>query len=420
MISRFARRREETEITGYRERYVEWLTLDGVGCATLPLLLDGFCQFLNGEGFAVRRCNLATETIHPLMTGTRYVWYDEAIEPGPLNPAVVVARRQYRIGSALIDEVFFNSGSQHSAQYLASPFHQVELHGELCQDITAVGTAQPYPVFDDLAAIGCTNYFGLKLVSFASMLNKISLATARPGGLEPARRDDLRWSLRLLALHIDTLIEANVKNTLARVYVGRDPGRRVCEGMISVGALVSLDAAIWFSDLRGFTAISENLTAQALVEGLNSYFEVVVGAIYASGGEVLKYIGDAILAVFPVASFADSRAACAAALAAARDSSARLVGLNTQRRAHGSPEFAHGIGLHLGEAQYGNIGSRERLDFTVIGREVNLASRVEGLCKETGEEILCSAAFAALCASTRPVRSFRLKGFAEPMMIHAA
>lgn len=420
MISRLGQRRQETEISGYRERYVEWLTLEGASFASLPLLLDGFCQFLNAEGFAVRRCNLATETIHPLMTATRYVWYDEAIEPGPLNPAVIVARRQYRIGAALIDEVFFNSGSQHSAQYLASPFHQVELHGELSQNIAAGGVAQPYPVFDDLAAIGCTNYFGLKLVSFAAMLNKISLATARLGGLEPARRDDLRWSLRLLALHIDTLIESNIKDTLARVYVGNDPGRRVCEGMISVGAVVSLEAAIWFSDLRGFTVISETLTAEELVGGLNSYFEIVVSAIYASGGEVLKYIGDAILAVFPVASFADSRAACEAALAAARNCSIGLTGLNAQREAQGSPEFTHGIGLHLGEAQYGNIGSRERLDFTVIGREVNIASRVEGLCKETGEEILCSAALAKCCASTRPIGSFRLKGIAEPMMLHAA
>lgn len=394
--------------------------MDGAGLTTLPLLLDGFCKFLNAQGFAVRRCNLATETLHPLMTGTRYVWYDEAVEPGPLNPAVIVARQQYRIGAALIDEVFFNSGSQHSAQYLVSPFHQVEILGELDQDIAPVGALQPYPVFEDLAAIGCTSYFGLKLVSFAAMLNKISLATARPGGLELGHRDDLRWSLRLLALHIDTLIEANVKNTLARVYVGRDPGQRVCDGMISVGALVSLEAAIWFSDLRGFTVISENLTAEELVEGLNSYFEVVVGAIYENGGEVLKYIGDAILAVFPVASFADSRAACEAALTAARDSTARLAGLNAQRSAQGSPEFTHGIGLHLGAAQYGNIGSRERLDFTVIGREVNLASRVEGLCKEADEEILCSAVFAAGCAGTKPVGLFRLKGFAKPMMIHAA
>lgn len=386
---------------------------------SLPLLLNGYCQFLNTEGFAVRRCNLATETIHPLMTGTRYVWYDEAIDPGPLNPAVIVARRQYRVGSALIDEVFFNSGSQHSAQFIASPFYQVELHGELCEAIAPLGSVQPYPVFEDLAAIGCTNYFGLKLVSFADMLNKISLATARPEGLDPARRDDLRMSLRLLALQIDTLIECMVKNTLARVYVGRDPGRRVCEGMISVGAVVSLEAAIWFSDLRGFTAISDQLSAEKLVEGLNGYFEAVVGAIYANGGEVLKYIGDAVLAVFPVADFNDSRAACNAALAAAHDANLRLAVLNARRDAQNEPNFAHGIGLHLGEVQYGNIGSRERLDFTVIGREVNLASRLESLCKEVGEDMLCSATFADFCPAPRPVGSFHLKGFPEPVAVHA-
>ena len=404
----------------YRESFTDWLVNDGGGQPSLPTLIDSFCRFLNAHGFAIKRCNLASETVHPLMTSTRHVWFDKATDPGPINPAVVVYRRQYAMGDALIDEVYFNAGSEANPQYVASPFYQVAKHGELYAPIGPAGADQPFPVFHDLAAIGCTAYFGLKLNSFAHMLQKIGLASARPGGLEPERIDDLRWSLNLLTLHVNTLIEYSIKNTLSRVYVGQDPGRRVCEGMVGLGAVVSMEAAIWFSDLRGFTTMSEGMTAEQLVDALNAYFETVVGAIYAEGGEVLKYIGDAVLAIFPVYNFASADEACQAALAAASASSARLQELNADRATRGEPPFRHGIGLHLGKAQYGNIGSRERLDFTVIGREVNIASRIEGMCKRLNEPVLSSGAFAERSAAAmRPLGEFPLSGVEAPVPLFA-
>ena len=395
----------------YRESFTDWLVTDGSGQPSLPTLVDSFCRFLNAHGFAIKRCNLASETVHPLMTSTRHVWFDQATDAGAINPAVIVHRRQYAIGDALIDEVFFNAGSEESPQYVASPFYQVARRGELYAPIGPAGAEQPFPVFHDLAAIGCTAYFGLKLESFAHMLQKIGLASTRPGGLEPERIDDLRWSLKLLTLHVNTLIEYSIKNTLSRVYVGQDPGRRVCDGMVGLGAVVSMEAAIWFSDLRGFTTMSEGMTAEQLVEALNAYFDVVVGAIYAEGGEVLKYIGDAVLAIFPVQNYPSADKACEAALAAASASSVRLQALNADRASRGEPPFRHGIGLHLGKAQYGNIGSRERLDFTVIGREVNIASRIEGMCKKLNEPVLASGAFAERSAAAmRPLGEFPLSG----------
>ena len=400
----------------FRERFAGWLVSEGAGKASLPLLIDGFCRFLNANGYAIKRCNLASETVHPLMTSTRHVWFDKAIDPGAINPAVVVDRRQYAIGDALIDEVFFNAGSEESPQYVASPFYQVAKRGELYAPIGTAGGDQPYPVFHDLAAIGCTAYFGLRLTSFAGMLQKIGLASAGPSGLEPAQIEDLRWSLRLLTLHVNTLIEFAIKTTLSRVYVGQDPGRWVCEGMVGLGAVVSMEAAIWFSDLRGFTTMSEGMSAEQLVDALNEYFDVVVGAIYGESGEVLKYIGDAVLAIFPVRNFAGAQQACEAALAAAASSSLRLQDLNADRVKRGEPPFRHGIGLHLGEAQYGNIGSKERLDFTVIGREVNIASRIEGMCKKLNEPVLTSGAFAA-CAgrAMRPLGAYPLSGVEAPV-----
>lgn len=404
----------------YRDSFATWLTWHGAAHRSLPDLLDGFCRFLNAEGYLIKRCNLATETVHPLMTSTRHVWFSSMTDPGAIDPTVVVDRRQYQLGEALIDEVFFYAGSEETHQYVASPFYKITKIGELYETIRPVGDDQTFPVFHDLAAIGCTAYYGLKLNNFSGMLQKVGLASARPGGLSPQQVQDLRWSLSLLTLHVNTLIEFAIKTTLSRVYVGRDPGQRVCDGMVALGAVVSLDSAIWFSDLRGFTQISEGLSPEELIVSLNTYFEGVVGTIYEHGGEVLKYIGDAILAVFPVEKFDDRHQACAAALAAVNASTTRLAEMNAERGKQGLPLFHHGVGLHFGAAKYGNIGSKERLDFTVIGREVNIASRIEGKCKELQEPVLASGAFAS--NSSLPMKALgphKLKGIAGEMPLYA-
>lgn len=403
-----------------RGRYFDWLTDKGAAAKSIPVLLNGFACFLNAENYFIRRCNLATDTVHPQMSGTRHVWFDQPADAGPINPEVIVDRHQYRIGDAMIDEIFFNSGGQDNPQYRASPFFKVEQEGELYQEIARPGEDQPFPLFVDLAALGCSAYFGLRLNSFAGMLQKISVVTAAPGGLSHHQIDDLRWMIRLLSLHLNTLTEYNIKNTLAGSYIGRDPGKRVCDGMIGLGRVVSLDAAIWFSDLRGFTNISDGSSAEALVGHLNAYFDKVVAPIYVHGGEVLKYIGDAVLAIFPVSSFDDPGSACNAALAAASDARLKLDAMNAERSAQGLVLLDHGVALHFGTAEYGNIGTLERLDFTLIGREVNIASRIESLTKQHGEPLLMSEPFAALCSAvTREVGRFQLKGVAAPMQVFA-
>jgi adenylate cyclase len=345
------------------------------------------------------------------MTGTRHVWFSEAHDPGPINPAVVVRRQQYELDGAFIDEVFFNAGSQQSPQFLASPFYRVEADGELHAAIAPHGAAQPFPVFNDLAAIGCTAYFGRRLHGFAGINQKIGIAVDNPDGLSPQQVSDLRWSLSLLTLLLNTLIEYTIKNTLARVYIGHDPGRRVCGGMIELGKVVEIEGAIWFSDIHGFTRMSEEISAADLIGALNTYYCEVVGAIYDRGGEVLKYIGDAVLAVFPVQDFADARAACAAAYAAAVEARARLGKLE-----RGGLE--DGVALHYGVAQYGNIGADDRLDFTLIGREVNLAARLKPLAP--AEAIVCTRAFRdRLGLDMRPLGRFEAKGLRDGIELFA-
>lgn len=410
----------DTNNRDFRAAFIAWLVSHGTKTNAIPDFLDGFCRFLNDFGYGIRRCNLATRTVHPQMVAIRHVWSDRPLSLVPINPAVVVSRRQYRIGEAMIDVVFFNAMNEKNPQYLASPFYRIESCKELYEAVRPSGEDQSFPIFDDLAKEGCTGYYGLYLDAFAGTRQQIGLATTVPEGLSPHQIDDLRWSLRLFTLHLNTLMEYDIKNTLARTYLGDDPGQRVCEGMIGRGEVVTLDAAIWFSDLRGFTATSDSLEAEALLELLNDYFEVVVTAIYEEGGEVLKYIGDAILAIFPVTSFEASADACRAALAAARRTGKRLKELNAERLARQQAALDHGVALHLGNAQYGNIGSLQRLDFTLIGREVNVASRLEGLTKQLGETVLCSRPFAE--ASGVPARAlgcFPLKGVGQPVEVMA-
>lgn len=404
----------------FRDDLLDWATDDGAACKSIPLLVDSYCRFLCRQGFAIRRCNLATETVHPLMHNTRHVWFDRATDPGLINPAVVVARRQYAFGESLIDEVYFNSGSQRNPQFLASPFFVIEKDSELHERICAPGEPQRFPVFEDLAALGCRDYYGAVLRNFSGMLQKIGLATDHADGFGEEALGDLKESLRLLTLLLNTVIESDTKNNLARAYLGQDPGRRVCAGMIHRGEIVSIDAAVWFSDLRNFTASGESLPPDKVIERLNAYFEIIVGAVHEADGEVLKYIGDAVLAIFPVSSEREAGEACVAAVAALHAAEERLASLNRLAIARGEPELVHGVGLHFGTASYGNIGCSERLDFTVIGRAVNIAARIESQCKSVGKSALCSQEFSELAGIlSRSLGPHDLKGVAGQIELHA-
>lgn len=405
---------------GFRLDLVSWLTEQGSAHVSIPDYIDAFCRFLNAQGFGIRRCNLATQTVHPQMTAIRHVWSARAMEPVPIPPLVILSRRQYPMGAAMIDEVFFSRSSTDTPQYRASPFYVLDTANELYEPIAGPGEDQKFPVFHDLAREGCTAYFARNLRSFEGIKQQIGLATAAPGGLSEMQQEDLRCALGMFTLHLNTLMEYQIKNTLAQAYLGKDPGQRVCSGMISLGQVASIEAAIWFSDLRGFTTISDSLSPEQLVEDLNDYFSGLVSAIEAHGGEVLKFIGDAVLAVFPVAQFSDRDEACAAAVRAALDANRNLEELNGERRSRGRQALAHGIGLHFGRAQYGNIGHPKRLDFTLIGKEVNVASRIEGMCKQLGSTILCSETFAeAARVEARDLGRQQVRGVAEPVRVYA-
>jgi adenylate cyclase len=211
--------------------------------------------------------------------------------------------------------------------------------------------------------------------------------------------------------------------TLLETYLGRQTGARVLNGKVRRGDGESLQAVIWFSDLRGSTPLAESMDAACFLETLNGYFDCMAGAVLAHGGEVLRYIGDAALAIFPFA--ADDTCATdptppRAALAAALDARDRMAAYNARRQADDKPALAHGIGLHVGRVTYGNIGVQTRLEFTVIGAAANTAARIEGLSKRLGETIVVSEAFRRRHPGPwRDLGAHALRGVDTPVPVYA-
>ncbi len=243
----------------------------------------------------------------------------------------------------------------------------------------------------------------------------LTMATRRPGGFE-AGEVELLGSLRdALGVVMHLRDRMAFLDILASTYLGRDTGARVLAGAIHRGDGETIRAAIWFSDLRGFTSLSERLPLPSLLGVLDDAFEAQVAAIEAEGGEVLKFIGDGMLAIFRPGEGSEA-AACRRALAAARSLAGRIGEINGGREERGEAAIRYGVALHFGDVLYGNIGAPSRLDFTVIGPAVNLAARLEGVCGQLGVPVVASPAFAVRCpGAVAPAGEFALKGLAEPV-----
>jgi adenylate cyclase len=240
-----------------------------------------------------------------------------------------------------------------------------------------------------------------------------SWGTREPAGFEPAHIAAIERVVPYLALAIKVVSLARMTRTLMETYLGRDAGQRVLNGRIMRGIAERIDAVVWFSDLRGFTRITDT-APEEVIPLLNDYADVIVSAIEENGGDVLKLIGDGTLAIFT----AEDRArACEAALAAALAARQGLAELNMRRSVHGQPVTDMYLGLHVGNVFYGNVGSRERLDFTVLGPAVNEASRIAAMCRSVDQPMLFSAAFAEVDDIKRRLVSvgrYALRGVQHP------
>lgn len=268
---------------------------------------------------------------------------------------------------------------------------------------------------------GITDYVAAPITFVSGDVHAITIATRAPSGFSDANieaflaiRHPMARLGEIIALHRTA---ANLLDT----YVGRNAGEKILAGRIQLGDTETIEAVIWFSDLRDFTRLAGQGAPGDIIRTLNELFECQVPAIERAQGEVLKFIGDGLLAIFPVREGGPSTPElCRAALRASEEALRSLAVVNARRSESGRPAIAFGLALHAGEVAYGNIGGASRLDFTCIGPAVNLAARLEGLTAQLGRRAVTSAAFAALVPDTvEPLGDFTLKGVDGPQAVFA-
>jgi adenylate cyclase len=329
-------------------------------------------------------------------------------------PSRPVVQEYGRTGSAT------DASAEDIARWRASPFFHMLQTGENMLHRRVAEKSEPdFPVFKDYRADGMTDY--MAIINRFAPENTIgemdciysSWLTSRPEGFTGAHIAALKRVVPTLALAFKAAALGRMTGTLMETYLGRDAGRRVLSGRIMRGVTERIDAAIWFSDLRGFTKITDTSPEQ-IIPLLNDYADAVVSAIHAQGGDVLKLIGDGILAIFT----AEDRAhACAAALAATVEARREVQALSARRAREELPITDMYVGLHVGELFYGNIGSTERLDFTVVGPAVNETSRIAAMCRSVDQPVLVSETFAnvdGMRSHLISVGRYALRGVAKP------
>ena len=278
--------------------------------------------------------------------------------------------------------------------------------------------AQRFRITQELAREGLTDFFALALDSGLKVPDTISFSTGEPDGFT----DEMIVTLRSVAWALQTIVQREtwrtLSETLSRTYIGTNAGQRVLAGTIRRGQMTREKAVVWFCDMRDYSGLVRSLSDEQLFEALHCFFDAVGSAVESNGGEVLKFIGDAVLAVFPYGSDVEARTACRAALGGALSCLEALDSVNRDRLASGQPNLRCGIGLHRGFIVYGNVGTETRLDFTAMGQVVNQASRVESLCGKLGEPLLVSAEVAELVEEELTSRGHhRLKGIAEAVEV---
>jgi adenylate cyclase len=374
---------------------VDWL-VDGARDARGPdAVLAGLCRRLCAAGLPLHRVAVFVRTLHPNVLGRRFLWRAGA--------EVEVTERPH----GLLEE----------RSYLESPIPAVfGGQGPVRRRIADPDCPNDFGIIEELRAEGVSDYLVQPLAFSNGEIHAVSWTTTAPGGFSDADLAALDTIQAPLARLAEVYGLRRVATTLLDTYVGHGAGERILQGQIRRGEIERIRAVLLVSDLRGFTAQSNRLPGEQVIGLLNAYFDGLVPAIEAERGEVLKFIGDGLLAIFPVA--AEPAPACAAALAAAATAKAALAEANAARKARAEPALRYGMALHLGEVLYGNVGSATRLDFTTIGPAVNLTARLETLARDLGRELVLSAAFAAHCASNvRSLGRFELRGFRAPQEV---
>ena len=356
-------------------RVIAWMLHEGRRNTHMREFGDEMCRRVVETGIPLWRAFCGIRTLHPEIAATAYVW---------------------RRGEGAAERRTAAHGSEKTPAFTQSPLAEVRRTGRIMRRrLGAPGVVLDYPVLEDFRAEGGTDYVAMPMRFSSGEVNSISWLTDRPGGFTDAELAGLAEIAEMLTVLVETQTHRRITSALLDTYVGHRTGERVLSGAVKRGDGETIRAVIWFCDLRGFTTLSDTLPRELLLDLLNEYFEIAVNAVAAEGGEVLKFIGDGMLAIFELREGDKAADQCAAALRAARAMQAAVAGRNPDRIAADLAQIRYGLALHLGEVTYGNIGAPNRLDFTVIGPAVNHATRIEKLAGKLDRRVVTSASFAA-------------------------
>ncbi|HTR88080.1 MAG TPA: adenylate/guanylate cyclase domain-containing protein [Reyranella sp.] len=381
----------------YADPLARWFVTEAYRIVETDKLVAAAGEQLVQAGIPLYRLAYFQITLHPEFAGKAYFW---------------------RRGRGVATE-FRPHGDNQDAEYRDNPLPVVFEQQKTVR--VHLDRVEPQaPVLRQLKGEGATDYVALPLLFTTGHVDALSVVSDKPGGFSTNDLD----RMFLLQFAFTRLVEVHsLRDTathLLDAYVGRAAGQRILAGEVKRGDGQTIEAVIWYCDLRGFTRSSDRLPRDEVIALLNDYFDVMGGTVTSAGGEILKFMGDGMLAIFPVPAPADRAAVAAHAVEAATSAVEAMVVLNGVRAAADEPPVRFGLALHIGEVMFGNIGASQRLDFTVIGPAVNYAARLEKLCGPLDKSVVLSAAMAALLppGTATPIGRHVLKDIAEPQAVH--
>jgi adenylate cyclase len=389
-----------------------WAVDQGLRGAGAYALFDGYCQRLVIHGVPLWRAQAGMQTLHPHWGAYSYLWRRD------LNAIQPEQHARSDMGNP---------------QWLRSPMYDLirranagENNPSMRRHLDAGPDQRDFAALDEFFGQGATDYFA-QLFSFGESGDPsqgtgaiYSFTTDRAGGFDDNDMALLQSTLPALSLAMKAHASHEIGSALLRTYLGQETGRRVHAGAIERGSVETVHAVLWFADIRGFTAMSDSSPGAVVIDLLNSVFEALAAALRSRSGEILKFLGDGMLATLAFDE-RDRATACRAALDAAAEAISAIATLNATRTAAGLPAATVDLALHVGDLLYGNVGAADRLDFTVIGPAVNEVARIEAWCEPLQHAVLASAEFAAALEDTDnrliSLGCYELRGVREPKEI---